>query len=279
MSLKSILESLIFASEKPLTVKQLKSLTGGTAAETIRAAVKELEEDYTERGVNLVQLSGGYLFRTSPENADWVRKLMTGRPPRVTPAMLESLAIVAYRQPVTRPELEDIRGVDSGGVLRVLLQRRMVRIVGKKEEPGRPLLYGTTKQFLEFFNLKDLKDLPTLKEFTELSEENSDRVDTEYGAAPEPVEPVEEEAAPEGLPEPEPEPELLIDEEDVDQDKALEALNRAMDRIKRVDREHRKAEKVRVQAQAEAEAAEAASKADPAEDGGEQQTQGEGNGQ
>ncbi len=276
MSLKSILESLIFASEKPLTVKQLKSLTGGTAAETIRAAVKELEEDYSERGVNLVQLSGGYLFRTSPDNADWVRKLLTGRPPRVTPAMLETLAIVAYRQPVTRPELEDIRGVDSGGVLRVLLQRRLVRIVGKKEEPGRPLLYGTTKQFLEFFNLKDLKDLPTLKEFTELSEEHADRVDTEYGAAPEPPEPTEEEASADMLPEPE--PEALVEEVDVDQDKALEALNRAMDRIKKVDREHRKAEKARVQAQAEAEEAERQAKAAQAE-GGEQQAQGEGDGQ
>ena len=260
MSLKSILESLIFASDKPLTVKQLKRLTGSTAAEQLREALKALEEEYEGRGINLVQLSGGYLFRTNPEHADWVRKLLTGRPPRVTQAMLETLAIVAYRQPVTRPELEDIRGVDSGGTLRVLLQRRLVRIVGKKEEPGRPLLYGTTRQFLEFFNLKDLKDLPTLKEFTELSEENAEKVDTTYGAAPEPTAPAPEEEGPQ--PEEVPEPEVLVEEVDVDQDKALEALNRALDRIKKVDREHRRAEKARVQAIAEAEAEEQQAKQD-----------------
>ena len=261
MSLKSILESLIFASDKPLTIKQLKSLTGSKASEQLREALKSLEEEYEGRGINLVQLSGGFLFRTNPEHADWVRKLMSGRPPRVTQAMLETLAIVAYRQPVTRPELEEIRGVDSGGVLRVLLQRRLVRILGKKEEPGRPLLYGTTKQFLEFFNLKDLKDLPTLKEFTELSEENAEKVDTEYGAAPEPVEPgsPEESVEPEEVPQPE---EQLVEEVDVDQDRAMEALNRAMDRIKKVDREHRRAEKARVKAVAEAEAEEQAAKND-----------------
>ncbi len=256
MSLKSILESLFFASDKPLTVKQLKRLTGSTASEQLREAITELEQEYEGRGINLVQLSGGYLFRTNPDHADWVRKLLTGRPPRITQAMLETLAIVAYRQPVTRPELEDIRGVDSGGVLRVLLQRRLIRILGKKEEPGRPLLYGTTKQFLEFFNLKDLKGLPTLKEFTELSEEHVDKVETEYGAAPEPVEvEAEEELAP---PVEEPQPEVALDEVDEDQDRALEALNRAMERIKKVDREHRKAEKARAKAVAEAEAEEQA---------------------
>ena len=271
MSLKSILESLIFASDKPLTIKQLKSLTGSKAGDQIREALKTLQEEYEGRGIHLVQLSGGYLFRTNPEHADWVRKLLTGRPPRITQAMLETLAIVAYRQPVTRPELEEIRGVDSGGVLRLLLQRRLVRIVGKKEEPGRPLLYGTTRQFLEFFNLKDLKDLPTLKEFTELSEENAEKVDTEYGATPEPVEP--EPRSPEDAVEPEeaPQPEVLVEEVDIDQDRALEALNRAMDRIKKVDREHRRAEKARVETNAEAE--EQATK----DDGEDNKNDGEGN--
>ena len=275
MSLKSILESLIFASDKPLTVKQLKSLTRSEATEQLREALKALEEEYEGRGINLVHLSGGYIFRTNPEHAEWVRKLLTGRPPRVTQAMLETLAIVAYRQPVTRPELEDIRGVDSGGTLRVLLQRRLVRIVGKKEEPGRPLLYGTTKQFLEFFNLKDLKDLPTLKEFTELSDENADKVDTEYGAAPEPLDPAELESAMESAMETaEAQPEALVEEVDVDQDKALEALNRAMDRIKKVDREHRQAEKARAAAVAEGEVEEQAVQQD-----GEDNQQGSADGQ
>ncbi len=117
-----------------------------------------------------------------------MRKLLAGRPPRLTRAMLETLSITAYRQPVTRPEIEDIRGVDCGGVLRILLERGLIRIMGKKEEVGRPLLYGTTRQFLEFFNLKELKELPTLKEFTELTEEHADKVDLEYGEGEEPAE-------------------------------------------------------------------------------------------
>ena len=276
MSLKSILESLIFASDKPMTVKHLRSLTGSTASEQLREAVAELQEEYQERGVQLVKVSGGYLFRTNPDNADWVRKVLSGRPPRITRAMLETLAIVAYRQPVTRPELEEIRGVDSGGTLRVLLERRLVRIVGKKEEPGRPLLYGTTPQFLQFFALKDLKDLPTLKEFTELSEEHAERVDTEYGPPEPPISAAEllaqqpEAGSLEGPDEPP--PPILEEEEEVDQDVALEALERAMDRIKKVDRAHRQAEKARVQALADAEAEKNADNGPPQSGGGEEQS-------
>ena len=123
----------------------------------------------------LHEVAGGYQFRTHPSTREWVQQLIAGRPVRLSRAQLETLAIVAYRQPITRPEIDEIRGVDSGSTLKVLLDRELIRILGKKEEPGRPLLYGTTKEFLEFFNLSDLRELPTLREFHELTEESAAR--------------------------------------------------------------------------------------------------------
>ena len=116
-------------------------------------------------------------LRTAPHSAPYVQKLLQAKPVRLSRAQLETLAIVAYRQPITRPEIDDIRGVDSGGTLKMLLERGLLRILGKKEEPGRPMLYGTTREFLEFFNLRDLRDLPTLREFYELSEEQRSDVE------------------------------------------------------------------------------------------------------
>lgn len=190
MELTAILESLIFASDKPVTLRQLKSITG-TPSKQLKEALGDLQQHYCERGIQLSESNNGYLFRTHPDASNWVRKLLAGKPQRLTRPMLESLAIVAYRQPVTRPEVEEIRGVDCGGTLRVLLERDLIRIVGKKEEPGRPLLYGTTKFFLQFFQLKNLKDLPTLKEFTELSAEHSEQLDEKFPGAP----PAEQSAA------------------------------------------------------------------------------------
>ncbi len=181
MEFKLIVESLIFAADKPLTMKQLRTLTESVDDELLNEALNELRSEYDNRGIQLVEVSSGFQFRTHPDNANWVRKLLVGKPPRLTKAMLEVLAIVAYRQPITRPEIEDIRGVDCGGVLRLLLERCLIRIMGKREEVGRPILYGTTKQFLEFFNLRDLRELPTLREFTELSEENAELVTQQYG--------------------------------------------------------------------------------------------------
>ena len=181
MAIKEIIESLIFAAEEPLTVAQLKQLTNSKSTEGIREALRDMEAEYETSGIQLRKVGGGYQFRTHPDNARWVRKLHATRAPRLTRAMLETLAIIAYRQPVTRPEIEEIRGVDSGSTIRVLLERNMIRITGKKEEPGRPILYGTTRLFMEFFALRDLKDLPTLKEFTELNEENAEEVELKYG--------------------------------------------------------------------------------------------------
>jgi segregation and condensation protein B len=147
----------------------------------VRELLKELEDAYAGRGIVLGEVAGGWLFRTSVEYAPFVREMSSEKPVRLTRAQVETLAITAYRQPITRPEIDDIRGVDSGATLKLLLERDLVRILGKKDEPGRPILYGTTGQFLEFFGLKSLKDLPTLKEFTELSDESRRVAEAELG--------------------------------------------------------------------------------------------------
>jgi segregation and condensation protein B len=175
----SILESLLFASERPLGLRELRSLFGEIEARELREAVEALAERLRGegRGFELAEVAGGWQLRTSPANAEWVRKLLGARPVRLSRAALETLAIVAYRQPVTRAEIEDVRGVDSGGVLKLLLDRRLVKMLGKKEEVGRPILYGTTKDFLEFFGLRDLTQLPTLREFQELTDESAARLE------------------------------------------------------------------------------------------------------
>jgi segregation and condensation protein B len=175
--LLSIIESLLFATDRPLTPANIKQLVGERDLDVINEALQQLHEHYAARGVQVAEVAGGWQLRTAPENAAWVQKLLGGRPVRLTRAQLETLSIIAYRQPVTRPEIDEIRGVDTGATLKLLLDRSLIRILGKKEEPGRPLLYGTTKEFLEFFNLKDLRDLPTLREFHELTEEHRAKVE------------------------------------------------------------------------------------------------------
>ncbi|PID39768.1 MAG: SMC-Scp complex subunit ScpB [Deltaproteobacteria bacterium] len=183
MELKEILESLVFATEKPVTLKQLQEVTSSPKKQ-LEELLDELKEAYQERGVQLVEVGGGYQFRTHPDASRWVKRLLAGRPQRMTRPMMETLAIVAYQQPVTRPEIEQIRGVDCGGTLRVLLERDLIRIVGKREDVGRPLLYGTSRFFLEFFHLGSLKELPTLKEFAELSDEHEAEVEGRFGEEP-----------------------------------------------------------------------------------------------
>jgi len=179
--LEAILESLLFASDKPLGLNELKRLLGERDGKKVMAAVDALTERRKGTGIEVAALSSGWHLRTNPESAAWVAKLLVGRPVRLSRAMLETLAIVAYRQPVTRPEVDDIRGVDCGPVLKTLLDRGLVRIIGKKEEVGRPMLYGTTPEFLRIFNLRDLSELPTLREFYDLSTEDQSRVEAEHG--------------------------------------------------------------------------------------------------
>jgi segregation and condensation protein B len=169
--LKSILESLLFASEGPLTVVRLGEVIDGVERKEIAVALAEMQSEYDAagRGFRLAEVAGGYQMRTARENADWVKKLYRDRPARMSKATLETLAIIAYKQPITRAEMEAIRGVDVDGVVATLLDRRLIRIVARKDVPGRPFLYGTTPEFLQLFNLKDLGQLPTLKEMEEMT--------------------------------------------------------------------------------------------------------------
>lgn len=161
--IKSIIESLLFVAEKPLTVEDIKHVLGHPHAKDIRDALCLLAQEYETRkgGFHLREVAGGYQIRTRPEYNEWVKRLVQPSPVRLSRAALETLAIVAYKQPLIRNDIEQIRGVDCGGILRMLLSRKLIRVLGRKEIPGRPLLYATTKHFLEVFDLNDLKDLPT----------------------------------------------------------------------------------------------------------------------
>jgi segregation and condensation protein B len=178
--LKGLLEALIFASDHPQKANDLAKAASASVKE-VRELLADLQMEYQPRGIQLEEIAGGWLFRTSPGYAPFVRDLTKLKPVRLSRAQVETLAILAYRQPVTRPEVDDIRGVDSGPVLKLLLERDLVRILGKKDEPGRPMIYGTTTAFLELFGLKSLKDLPTLREFTELNEDSLRVAERELG--------------------------------------------------------------------------------------------------
>jgi segregation and condensation protein B len=182
---RTVVETLLFVAERPLTVEELRQATG-VDEERLAKALDQLGGHYREGicGVVLHEVAGGWQLRTSPINSDFARRFLRVKPQRLTRAALETLAIIAYRQPVTRPEIEEIRAVDCGAVVKALLERRLIKILGKKEEPGRPILYGTTREFLEFFALKDLASLPTLREFHELSREHRDIVEKETPPPP-----------------------------------------------------------------------------------------------
>jgi segregation and condensation protein B len=174
--LESVLESLLFASDRALTLVELKRLVGERDGGKITEALEALRARRSDAGVQVMPVAGGWHLRTNPENVGWVSRLVAGKPQRLSRAMLETLSIVAYRQPITRPEIDDIRGVDCGPVLKTLLDRGLVRMIGKKEEAGRPILYGTTPEFLRIFSLRDLSELPTLREFHELGVAEAERV-------------------------------------------------------------------------------------------------------
>jgi segregation and condensation protein B len=233
---RTVVEALLFLTEKPLSVEEVRRSTGLEPAR-IAKALDELSGHYREgvAGVVLHQVAGAWQLRTSPDATEFARRFLRVKPQRLTRAALETLAIVAYRQPVTRPEIEDIRGVDSGAVVKALLERRLLKILGKKEEPGRPILYGTTREFLEFFALKDLASLPTLREFHELSEEHREIVEKE---APPPEPPRLD-----GLVAELSDPNLraALEQKRAEGDAALEELERAIDQADVRDRAARAA--------------------------------------
>ncbi len=171
--LKAILESLLFVSPEPLSAVRLVALLGDVTKAEVERTLRSLGEDLEQegRGIRLVEVAGGYRLVTKQEYASWVKRLDKAKSAaKLSRSALESLAIIAYKQPLVRSEIEEIRGVETSGVVRTLLERKLVRIVGRKEVPGRPIMYGTTKFFLEHFGLNDLAQLPPLREFKELGE-------------------------------------------------------------------------------------------------------------
>ncbi|OQY03940.1 MAG: SMC-Scp complex subunit ScpB [Desulfobacteraceae bacterium 4572_123] len=168
-NIKNIIESLLFVADGPLSVERIKLVLETDTGE-IRTALQTLAQEYENRsgGFLLRQIADGYQFCTRPEYSRWITRLIRPASFHLSKAALETLAIIAYKQPVMRSDIEHIRGVDCGGILRMLLERKIIRVLGRKEIPGRPLIYATTKQFLEIFDLKNLKDLPTPKEIEEL---------------------------------------------------------------------------------------------------------------
>jgi len=177
-SIKNVVEAVLLAAGKPLTVDQLLSVfSDGEKPERnqIREAITALQDEYAERCVELVQVASGWRVQVSQEMEPWVSRLTEEKPARYTRALLETLALVAYRQPITRGEIEDIRGVSvSTSIMKTLQEREWVRIVGHRDVPGHPAMYGTTRQFLDYFNLKGLDDLPTLMELRDIDSINAE---------------------------------------------------------------------------------------------------------
>lgn len=167
---KQIVEALLFAAREPISAAKLAELTPHLKAAQARELIAQLDAEYKSqnRGIEIWEVAGGFQIRTRQELATYIRQLHKERPLRLSRAALETLAVVAYRQPITRAEIEHIRGVEAGPVLRALAERELVRIAGHRETPGRPMLYATTKRFLETFSLNKLEDLPTLREMEEL---------------------------------------------------------------------------------------------------------------
>lgn len=182
-SLKLIVEALLFASEKPLTAKDIQSVLPDVKVQEIAGALRVLKYEYEAfgRSFALKEVADAFQFRSHPEFGPYILTMYQSSPGRLSRAALETLAIVAYKQPVLRQEIERLRGVDSGGILKMLLEKELVRIVGRKDLPGRPLIYGTTRKFLEVFDLKDLDSLPKVKEIKALG---SDEVEQEPRTRP-----------------------------------------------------------------------------------------------
>ena len=174
LKFKKIIEAMLFASDKPLTVDQLFALLEHDLAVSramIRQIIDELMQEYAQRetGIQLAEHGGAYRFQTKAEFSEWVQRLWEEKPQKYSRALLETLALIAYRQPITRGDIEEIRGVAvSSNIIKTLQERNWVRVVGHREVPGRPAIYATTRQFLAYFNLKSLEDLPTLAEIRDI---------------------------------------------------------------------------------------------------------------
>jgi segregation and condensation protein B len=175
--LKNALEAILLSAERPLKLNQLAAIfeedTDKPERDELRKALLELEEDYEPRGFELKKVASGYRIQVKQDHALWVSRLWDEKPARYTRALLETMALIAYRQPVTRGEIEEVRGVSvSSNTIRTMLERDWIRVLGHKDVPGKPALYGTTKEFLDYFNLKSLDELPTLAEIKDFDKVN-----------------------------------------------------------------------------------------------------------
>lgn len=171
--LQNIIEAVLLSAEHPMTVQQLEALFMGDndcpSRDDLRKALHDLGENYANRGFELMQVASGYRLQVKQEFAGWVGRLWEEKPARYSRALLETIALVAYRQPITRGEIEDVRGVSvSSNIIKTLVERDWVKVLGHKDVPGKPALYGTTREFLDYFNLKSLDELPTLAEIKDL---------------------------------------------------------------------------------------------------------------
>lgn len=183
-NLKQIVEAALFAFGEPMTVDKLQQLfpeLERPEADQIREIITQLEEEYADKGVELVKIASGYRFQARAKYSPWLQRLWEKRPPKYTRALLETVALIAYRQPITRGEIEEVRGVAvSTNIIKTLMDREWVKVVGQKEVPGRPALFGTTKDFLDYFNLTNVNALPPLEELLSI-EEIEKRVNEELG--------------------------------------------------------------------------------------------------
>lgn len=214
VGVKKIIESILFVSNRSVSMEQFKEVLDASDAAMINAALAALKKDYEEdnHGIHLMEVAGGYQLCTDPFCAPWIKKLFkTKQAIHLSGPSLETVAIIAYKQPITRPEIELIRGVNVDGVLKTLLERNLVKIKGRRDSPGRPIVYGTTEEFLQYFGLKSLKDLPPLEEF--VKEYSADTTEQK-------ILPLEEPVTPETLVTPE-----TPNEQKPEQENLLEANN------------------------------------------------------
>ena len=185
-NIKNVIEAMIFASEEPLTLSRISTMLMDQCdvkLSELKGIIENLKSDYAERGIELIETASGFSFKTREDYTENLRGLWGGRRPKYTRAFLETMAIIAYRQPVTRGDIEEIRGVAaSSALVRQLLDRDWIRAVGRKEVPGRPTLYGTTNAFLDYFGLRSLNELPALEEESKNDEKIEGFLDGEEGA-------------------------------------------------------------------------------------------------
>lgn len=187
-NLKSAIEALVFVSEKPITIEQISKALGGLDAACVRKLIEELKLDYEkqERGLRITQVAGGFQMITAANFAPFLKKLYKQRSPeKLSKPALETLAIIAYKQPLTRAEIESLRNVNVDAVMKSLGDKNLVRVCGRKKVAGRPFVYGTTREFLEYFGLKDLEELPKIEDFSAMAEQKEEENSAEEVIVPE----------------------------------------------------------------------------------------------